>query len=174
MQSLEEHKVIPKTLGVHLEHAAVHPLLIQGFDSMLDSIIQSHNEKNGLFSLERIMDTPCDSCLMITTSKSRLIGKGTQIGATAVSFAGLLLVPGLILSTGAPVVVFFWYFPRSRTQLNFSFSEDIRLQGQRSNYEEFVNVSGFWRSIDSQIQKQIEEFYDIVDYEIWLYEENLK
>lgn len=130
--------------------------IVDGLGKQLDNIIAIHNAERGHpFKLVRT-DEPDSATLTIHLLASRLVSRQTQTTAAVVSVVGLSL-PFVMAASGASFYIFFYYFPTTRSMLEFSLSPDI-------NGSDFTSTNrlhqspGFLKSEERQIQKHQDKF----------------
>lgn len=139
-------------LGIYLErgeHAI--PIVINQFDTALDNFIETYNATpNQPFQVFRA-DANDSSTLRIKLVATRFVSPGDQTAGVLVSTLGLS-VPFLLAASDAPIILFFYYFPKVRSMTELSLSEDIN--GATELRREFILASpGFLQSTEKQIQK---------------------
>ncbi|HET9487010.1 MAG TPA: hypothetical protein VFO54_06235 [Chryseosolibacter sp.] len=132
------------------------PLIAQQFDDDLDRFIIQHNTKPGRkFELYRA--SPMDSSsLRIKLIGTQLVSPGEQTAGAFVSLIGLSL-PFILISSGSPFYVGFYYFPKAKSLTELSLSQDI--DGSLHPKREFLLTSpGFLMSPEKQIEKHVYSF----------------
>lgn len=140
------------------EHAM--PLMTQRFDHVVDAFIDKYNAKpNRKFELYRA--SPKDSCsVVIKLTATRLVSSGQQATGVVVSLIGFSL-PVAMAAAGAPLYIFFYYFPDVKSLTELSLSPDIN--GRLNQKREFVLSSpGFLKSPENQIEKHVVYFERLI------------
>ncbi len=151
-----------KRLGISFqaERTAIPSLAVNFEQSVNDFIAEYNSRPKRKFELYKA--SPTDSAtLTIKLVATQLVSEGQQATGVLVSLAGFTL-PIVMASAGAPIVLFFYYFPKVKSATELSLSKDIGDPARLKN--DFVLASpGFLKSPDKQIEKHVIYFDKLLD-----------
>lgn len=94
--------------------------------------------------------------LTIKLTGLKLVEKGEQAAATAVTLVGLAL-PIAMVASGAELFVGFAYFPKTKSLYELTFPERITNNFSKTKFRE-VKTGSFLKNIDQQIEKHGNKF----------------
>lgn len=112
-------------LGIYFDFGEqAPPLIAHQFDDKLDDFIARHNaDPRRKFEVFRASAND-STTLRIKLVATRMVSPGDQTAGALVSVLGLAL-PIVLISAEAPIIIFFYYFPRVKSMTELSLSEDI-------------------------------------------------
>lgn len=146
--------IVIQKLGIYLEAGyQSFPLIQRSFDLQVNEFITKYNATPGhKFQLFRA-NASDSSTLIIKLVASQLVSPGQQTAGVLVSLVGLSL-PFVMVSAGAPLYIFFYYFPDVKSMTELSLSKDIAQEGYVP--KPFVLSSpGFLKSPEKQVAKHV-------------------
>jgi hypothetical protein len=141
-------------LGIYFDTSdQTFDLIGDRVESDLDLYIKNYNATPGhKFVLYRASAADSSS-IRVKILTTQLVSPGQQAAGVFVTMAGLSL-PFVMVSAGAPIYVFFYYFPRVKSVAELSLSPDI--QGQANSRKEVILSSpGFLLPPDKQVQRHV-------------------
>jgi len=159
---LIKKNIVIQKLGIYLEAGNQStPLIQNAFDYQLGEFIETYNATPGhKFQLYRASASD-SSTLTIKLVASRLVSSGQQTAGVLVSLVGLSL-PFVMASAGAPLYIFFYYFPNVKSMTELSLSNDIAQAGNvRKPF--LLTSSGFLRSPEKQVEKHVISFANFLN-----------
>lgn len=142
-------------LGLYLD-ADPMSFLYKGLNKQMDDFIIRYNAKSGnRFVLYRASGKD-STTIRIKLVATRFVSPGEQSTGVVVSMIGLSL-PVVLASSGAPFVVFFYYFPKTKSLTEVSVSPDIN--NMPVSPKQFIFSSpGFLMSPERQADKHVVYF----------------
>lgn len=144
-------------LGVCLNFDnAIPPERYASLEAELDQYIQTYNRQGHAFRLTRCPDSN-QSTISINVADIRLVSPSKQVAGVVVSAVGLIGVPALLVSAGAPFYAFFYYFPKNQTFANLEFSSDLADPNVRHIPRVYAS-SGFLGNEKAQINRHTRKF----------------
>ena len=141
---------VPDTLGINMTFRYDFPLPVR--NSLLNGLnkfICRYNESNDRkFVLIRSRNGEDE--LNIHFIETQVVKPADHTAGMMVSMFGIM-TPLILLSLESPVIVTFWYFPRTRSAMVIELSENLRTAG---NYRltKVYGSPGFLRSISKQLK----------------------
>ena len=147
-------------LGIYFEPGEQSfPIIADKFDVALNDFIWTYNS-NPKHRFELFRASATDSVtLRIKLVATRMVSRVDQTAGIVVSLIGLT-VPFLLISAEAPIIIFFYYFPKVRSLTELSLSEDIN--GSTLPPGGFILSSpGFLKVPEKQMQKHV-VYFDIL------------
>ena len=142
-------------LGLCLEFAPHIPIELQEqFETSLDQYIINYNNEPHAFKLTDCQST---SSLYVRIEDVTYTTQNERASGFLVSALGIVGLPVLLASSGSPIILGFYYFPRNATIASSALSSDIAHFGistQPKRYETF----GLFGSDLKQRQKHAKNF----------------
>lgn len=136
--------------------STVDPAVSETLNMEFQHFIEDYNSKKKPFYLTNY-EIQTERTISLHVINNKLVNKDQQVAGAIVTALGLTVVPLVMASGGAPIVIGFYYIPHDKSVVNLYVSDDIN--GLETPYltTNFSN-SGFLRSYNKQIEKHGKKF----------------
>ncbi len=149
---------LPDRLGIHVvNNSNVGKGDWEYFSHATDSFIVAYNSGNN--AVELYLSEVDSNSIHIDFQSNEFVTKQDQKTGVLVTTAGII-TPIIMLATGLPIIVAFWYNPKNKTLLSNSMSWD--LDKTRNVISRSIITKHNFDSYEEQKVKQSNAYYDLL------------
>lgn len=160
--------------GIYLHFdIAVDEDIRMAIERAASDFIVEYNFEDNPFTLN-LEEDDCQECFALHITNTKFVESSQQGAAVLINIVGLIALPVVLGSVDSPLILFFWYFPKTVSEVELTLPETISGTLENNPIMLYPNNSGFLRSRRKQVIKHSQSFAQFLGHIIKKVEKQYK